>query len=121
MADVFTSAGEARVTDLVTGDATASKYWIGWGTATAAAAKGSTKLGAQVGNRATATSETQPSADKAQWVKTLTATKVMTVSEAGLFTTSATTSGAMVIHSSFTGIALATDDQITFTISLEMT
>lgn len=123
MADIFTSAGEEFVTDLITGATTPpSGYWVGWGTGTAAAAKGDVELVAQVGNRATATSETQPTADKAQWVRTLTATKSMSISEAGLFTTSATTAGDfMVISSSFTGIALATDDQITFTISLEMT
>ncbi len=68
--------------------------------------------------RATPT-ESQPTADKAQWVGTITATAARTITNAGLF--DAVTSGNMFVKGDFTGIVLANGDKIEFTISLEMT
>lgn len=61
----------------------------------------------------------QPTADKNQWVGTLTADGVKTITNAGLFDAAA--AGNLIIHGDFTGIVLALGDKIEFTISLEQT
>ena len=120
LATVFTSAGEAYVTDLVTGDDTAPvNYFIGWGTGVGGAVKGDTTLGTESAETRGTAVETQPVADKGQWVATLTSLSGQSISEVGLFT--AVTVGTMLIRKDFTPIPLLTDDQIEFTITLEMT
>ena len=121
MATVYTSAGEAVVVDLIDGtsathlDATNGK--IGWGTGAGTAAKADTTLFTEASEARVAAAISQPTADKNQWVGTLTADAGKTITNAGLL--DAATAGNLVIHGDFTGIALATGDKIEFTISLE--
>ena len=121
MATIYTSAGEAVVVDLIDGtsathlDATNGK--IGWGTGAGTAAKADTTLFTEASEARVAAAISQPTADKNQWVGTLTADAGKTITNAGLF--DAATGGHLVIHGDFTGIALATGDKIEFTISLE--
>lgn len=123
MATIYTSAGEAVVVDLIDGisavhlDATNAK--IGWGTGAGTAAKGDTTLFTEGAEARVAATVTQPLADKNQWVATITSESAQTITNAGLF--DAATTGNLIVHGSFTGIALATGDKIEFTITLEQT
>ena len=123
MATIYTQVGEGKVVDLIDGvsavhlDATNAK--IGWGTGAGVAAKADTALFVEAAEARVAATVTQPTADKNQWVGTLTAAAAQTITNAGLF--DALTLGILVIHGDFTGIALAIGDKIEFTISLEQT
>lgn len=123
MATVYTSAGEAKVVDLIDGtsgthlDNTNGK--IGWGTGAGTAAKGDTTLFTEASEARVAVVTSQPTADKNQWTATLTADGAKTITNAGLF--DAAVAGNLVVHGDFTGIVLALNDQIAFTITLEQT
>ena len=123
MATIYTSAGEAKVVDLIDGtsavhlDATNGK--IGWGTGAGTAAKGDTTLFTEATEARVAVVATQPLADKNQWVATLTADGAKTITNAGLF--DAASGGNLVVKGDFTGIVLALGDKIEFTITLEQT
>ena len=123
MATIYTSAGEAKVVDLIDGvsavhlDTATAK--IGWGTGAGTAAKADTILFTEAAEARVAGTATQPLADKNQWVGTITSASAQTITNAGLL--DAATAGNLVIHGDFTGIALATGDKIEFTITLEQT
>lgn len=123
MATVYTSVGEGVVADLIDGtsgthlDATNAK--IAWGTGAGTAAKGDTTLFTEASEARVAATVSQPTADKNQWVGTLTADGAKTITNAGLF--DAASGGNLIVHGDFTGIVLALGDKIEFTISLEQT
>ena len=123
MATIYTQVGEEKVVDLIDGvsavhlDATNAK--IGWGTGAGVAAKADTALFVEATEARVAAAVSQPTADKNQWVGTLTADAAKTITNAGLF--DALTAGILVVHGDFVGIALALGDKIEFTISLEQT
>ena len=123
MATIYTSAGEAAVVDLIDGTGStvlsAANAKIGWGTGAGTAAKGDTVLFTEASEARAAAAISQPTADKNQWVATITADAGKTITNAGLF--DAATSGNLVVHGDFTGIVLAINDKIEFTISLEQT
>ena len=120
MADVLTNKGEELCIDYITGTATPpANYYIGWGTGAGTAAKGDTDLVNPATEARVVATETQPLADKAQWVAQLTADGAKTITNAGLF--DAASGGNLLIHGNFTGIALALGDKIEFTITLEQT
>ena len=123
MATVYTSAGEVVVVDLIDGtsavhlDATNGK--IGWGTGAGTATKADTALFIESAEARVAATVTQPTADKNQWVATITSASSQTITNAGLL--NAASAGNLIVHGDFTGIALASGDKIEFTISLEQT
>ena len=124
MATIYTSIGESVVVDLIDGvsavhlDATNAK--IGWGTGAGTAAKADTALFTEATEARVAATVSQPTADKNQWVGTMTCAGAgKTITNAGLL--DAATAGNLVIHGDFTGIVLAVGDKIEFTISLEQT
>ena len=123
MASIYTSAGEAKVVDLIDGtsathlDATNGK--IGWGTGAGTAAKGDTTLFTEAAEARVAVVASQPTADKNQWVATITSASAQTITNAGLFDAAA--AGNLIIHGDHTGIALAIGDKIEYTITLEQT
>lgn len=123
MATVYTSAGEAVVADLIDGvsgthlDNTNAK--IAWGTGAGTAAKGDTTLFTEASEARVAATTSQPTADKNQWVGTITANGAKTITNAGVFDAAA--AGNLIVKGDFTGIVLATNDAIEFTISLEQT
>ena len=123
MATIYTSAGEAKVVDLIDGTVATvlsnANAKIGWGTGAGTHIKGSTTLFVEASEARVAATVTQPLADKNQWVGTLTADAAKTITNAGLF--DAATAGNLVVAGDFTGIALAIGDKIEFTISLEQT
>lgn len=120
MATVYTQVGEEQVTDFTTGDASApANYYVAWGTGAGTAAKGDTTLFSEGPEARVAATESQPAADKAQWVGTITASAARTVTNAGLF--DASTGGNLFIKGDFTGVVLASGDKIEFTFTLEQT
>jgi len=123
MATIYTSAGEAKVVDLIDGTVatvlSAANAKIGWGTGAGTAAKADTTLFVEASEARVVPTVTQPLADKNQWVGTLTADAGKTITNAGLF--DAATAGNLIVKGDFTGIVLATGDKIEFTISLEQT
>ena len=123
MATVYTSVGETVVCDLIDGtsgthlDNTNGK--IGWGTGAGTAAKGDTTLFTEASEARVAVTTSQPTADKVQWVGTLTADAGKTITNAGLF--NAASGATLIVKGDFTGIVLALGDKIEFTISLQQT
>lgn len=61
----------------------------------------------------------QPTSDKNQWTATLTADGAKTITNAGLFNSAA--GATLFVKGDFTGIVLALNDQIAFTITLQQT
>lgn len=122
MATVYTSAGEAAVVDAVEAG---TACYIGWGSGDPTPAKGSTDLAIAETEARVVGVESQPAADKNQWVATITADGIKTITEAGLFDAAGAGSppsgGNMLIISEFTGIVLASGDKIEFTVTLEQT
>lgn len=126
MATVLTSVGEGVIIDYITGDASApANYYVGWGTGAGTAAKGDTDLFTPATEARVAATESQPLADKARWVATITAGGAKTITNAGLFDAAGSGSppsgGNLIIKGDFTGIALASGDKIEFTIEFEQT
>lgn len=120
MGDVLTNLGEQWACDRMSGVSALDGHFIGWGTGGTAAAKGNTTLSTEAAEtRATATISTNGTGASAKYqaVGTLTSLSGQTITNAGNFT--AVTVGILIIHSSFTGIALLTGDSIQFTFTLD--
>jgi len=123
MATVYTSVGETIVVDLIDGtsgvhlDATNAK--VAWGTGAGTAAKGDTTLFIEASEARVVPTVSQPTADKNQWVGTITADAGKTITNAGLFNSAA--GATLIVKGDFTGIVLALGDKIEFTITLEQT
>lgn len=123
MATVYTSVGETIVVDLIDGtsavhlDTTNAK--IAWGTGAGTAAKGDTTLFTEASEARVVPTVSQPTADKNQWVGTITADGAKTITNAGLFNSAA--GASLIVKGDFTGIVLALGDKIEFTITLEQT
>jgi hypothetical protein len=116
MANVYTQAGEEWVIDQIDG---ANSFWIGWGTGAGTTAKGDTTLFTESTEARASAVKSQPAADRIQWVATLTADGAKTITNAGVFT--ASTAGTLVVKGDHGGVALALNDSIEYTISLEQT
>jgi hypothetical protein len=119
MATVLTTVGKAWVIDKLDETLQTTADFIGWGTGAGTAAVGDTTLSTEASESRVTATRTQPAADTIQWVGLLTANGSKTITNAGNFT--ASTSGTLIVHGDFTGIALALNDQIQFTITLQIT
>ena len=119
MADIYTQAGEELVVDLIANTVASLSAFIGWGTGAGTAAKADTTLFTEASESRVATTDSQPSVDKNQWLAQITAAGTKTITNAGVF--SASTGGTLLLHSDFTGVALALNDSIEFTFTLEQT
>jgi hypothetical protein len=120
MATVLTNVGEQYVCDFLSGVDTVAADWVAWGTGAGTAAKGDTTLfteGPESRVQGTKSTNGSGASAKYQVVGTITATGSRTVTNAGLF--NASSSGDLVIKGDFTGIVLATNDQIQFTFTLD--
>lgn len=123
MATVYTSVGETIVVDLIDGtsavhlDNTNGK--VAWGTGAGTAVKGSTTLFTEASEARVAAVTSQPTADKNQWIGTITADGTKTITNAGLF--NAASGPSLIVHGDFGGIAVDLGDKIEFTITLEQT
>lgn len=121
MATIYTSAGEAAVADLIDGVSSthydASNAKIGWGTGAGTAAKGDTTLFVEASESRVVPAVDQPATDTNRWIGTLTADGGKTITNAAVF--DAATTGNMLVKGDFTGIILALNDKIEFTITLQ--
>ena len=122
---VFVETGEAFVADQVSpaGGGTAT-YFIGWGTGGSSTGATATNGDVDLAARATevfvtATTEDQSAADTCRWIGILTAGTAKTIEEAGLFYSTAGTATGLIIRTSHGGVALATDDQVQYTFTLQ--
>jgi len=98
---------------------TVGTQYIGWGTGAGTASKSDTALFAEASEARQSATRSQPVADKIRYVATMTADGAKTITNAGVLT--ALTGGILIIHGDFTGIPLQQNDQIQFTIDMEIT
>ena len=117
MANIFTQAGEELVADILDSTvAVPANWYVAWGTGAGTAAKGDTALFTDAAEARVAAATSQPSADVNQFVGTITSASGQTITNAGVL--SASTSGTLLLHSDFGGIALGIGDSIQFTFQL---
>ena len=137
MATVLTETGETWLRNSLTGTSitsTPTADFIGWGTGAGTAAKDDLALFAEASTGETDNGEDRVLAERTisgndivQWVGTLTANGTKTVTCAGNFAYALSSiSGNIdetgpIIHGDFTGVALEANDQIEFTINLQIT
>jgi len=119
MATVVTQVGEEWIVDKLGAGAPATKAeYIAWGSGAGTAGKSDTALFTEESEARVQGVESQPVADKIRYVATLTANAAKTITNAGSFT--AATSGTLVVHGDFTGIPLQQNDQVEFTVDVEI-
>jgi hypothetical protein len=117
--------GRNKVVDIIDGTATSptnlgtSNNFVAWGTGAGTATDADTTLFTEASEARVGGTVSQPTADKNQWLATLTADGAKTITNAGVF--DASTAGNLVVKGDFTGIVLALNDQIQFTITLQQT
>ena len=116
MADIYTDAGEDLTADLIDGSASVPTWRTAWGTGAGTASKTDTTLFTEASETRVTTVNTQPASNQNQFVATITADGIKTITNAGIF--DAATTGNMLLKSDFTGIALAIGDKIEFTFQL---
>ncbi len=117
---VFVQAGQDWIVDKIQTAVATEMEYIAWGTGTTDPVVGNTGLEAAAAEARTLGTMSQPAADTHRVVGTITcAGSGKTISEVGLF--DASTSGVMLIRSTFTGIPLLVGDRIEFTLDLQVT
>jgi hypothetical protein len=119
MANVYTTVGKAFIVDLIDGTVSVASHFGAWGTGAGTAGVGDTTLFTEAAEARVATTKSQPAADTNQWVWTTTSASAQTITNAGVF--SASTGGTLLIKGDFAGVALAINDQIQFTATLQQT
>ena len=119
MATVVTDVGMGIITNRIKGSGTEPNY-LAWGTGTNTAAAADTALQtASAEARVAGTSsreETNVANDTYRVVGTLTSAGNQTIAEAGLF--DASTTGNCFVRGDFSGVALAQDESIEFTVDV---
>jgi hypothetical protein len=117
MADIYTDAGEDWTADVFDGTSSPpANYFVGWGTGAGTAAKTDTTLFTEASEARVTVTESQPSSNVNQGVGTLTADGAKTITNAGLFDQS--TGGSLIVHGDHTGVVLALNDKIEYTITI---
>ncbi len=131
VAVLFVDNGTELVSDslltLVGASVTASGFYMGWGTG--GSSTGGTATNTDVDleepateSRVSTTGESQSAANTNQWIGTLTAVgSAKTIEEFGLYIDATGTATDMLIRANHGGVALATEDAIEYTCSLQMT
>lgn len=120
MATVLTNVGEQWAADRMSGASALDGHFIGWGTGAGTAAKGDTTLFTEASEArvaGTVSTSGSGSAAKYQVVGTLTADGAKTITNAGNL--DASSAGNLIVHGDFAGIALALNDSIQFTITID--
>lgn len=117
MATVFCDCGTVWLTQLMNATVTVTGYFVGWGEGTGTAAKANTSLFSEVQSRITAPSSIS-AFNQMQWISTITATAVRSITNAGLFHNG---SGTLLVKGDFSTLALATNDRIEFTVTMTTT
>lgn len=117
LADIWTDAAEELLVDIIDGTvAVPSNWYMAWGTGAGTAAKGDTTLFTEAAEARVITTDTQPAANQNEHVATLTSLSGQTITNAGVL--SASTGGTLWVHFDHTGVVLATDDKITYTVTV---
>lgn len=119
MANVYTTVGKQMVVDQIDGTKATPTFKVAWGTGAGTAVVGDTTLFTEASETRVTTTQSQPAADKNQFLGTITADGSKTITNAGIF--DAASSGNMYLKSDFTGIALVLGDSIQFTFTLQQT
>jgi hypothetical protein len=120
LATVLTNNGEQWACDRMSGVSALDGHFIGWGTGAGTAAKADTTLfteAAEARAVGTVTTNGSGSSAKYQVVGTLTSASGQTITNAGNFT--ASSAGTLIVKGDFTGVVLAINDSITFTITID--
>lgn len=120
MATVLTNGGEQWAAERMAGTNANTGQYIDWGTGAGTAAKADTDVftaGGEARATGTVTVNGTGAAAKYQVVGTMTAGGAKTITNAGNFQQS--TLANIIVHGDFTGIALALNDQIQFTITID--
>ena len=122
MATVLTDTGETLIVDLLQDLIATPPAFIGSGVGAGTTCKGSTGLFTETCDVRSTGTFSEPTADKLRNVGTITYGAAKTVTNAGeLVTTSTSNQCGLVVHGDFTGIVVAANDKIQFTIDLEIT
>ena len=116
MATIYTDAGEELVVDILDGTTAPPTWYIGWGTGAGTAAKADTALFVEASETRIAATMSQPSINISRFLAELTADAGKTITNAGVL--SLVASGILLIHGDFTGVVLALNDKIEFTIEM---
>lgn len=118
-ATVLTTVGKTWIQQKLDEAVQTTGDYIGWGTGAGTAAAADTTLFTEGAEARTLSTRSQQGSDTVRWVGTITATSGKTVTNAGNLT--ASSSGTLIVHGDFTGVVLLTNDQIQFTINLQIT
>ena len=122
MATVLTDTGETYIVDILQDSIQTVPAYIGSGTGAGTTCKGSTGLFTESCDVRSTGTFSEPAADKLRNVGTITYGATKTITNAGeLITSSTGNQCGLVVHGDFTGIVLALNDKIEFTIDLEWT
>lgn len=116
---MYATSGKQFIVDLIDATVAVAAHFGAWGTGAGTAAVGDTTLFTEAAEARVSTTKSQPAADTNQWVWTMTSASAQTITNAGVF--SASTAGTLIIKGDFTGVALAINDQIQFTATLQQT
>lgn len=123
---VLTETGEEFVVDKLTETVQTKPEYVGWGTGATAPTKSGTNISTAANEaRVLATTSKTGSAATAKYqaVATLTSASAQTITNAGLFTTAGTgtppSGGSLIVWGDHTGVALAINDQIQYTFTLD--
>ena len=119
MATVLTTAAKQYIVDKLDSSVSTKLEYVAWGTGAGTAAVGDTTLFTESAEARTLGTLSQPSADTLRLVGTIAATAPRTITNAGSFT--ASSGGTLGVKGDFTPIVLATNDQIQFTIDIQIT
>lgn len=118
MADIFTSAGEAFVVDVLDGTKSNPLYAIGFGTGTGTAVKTDTSLSIEITHRVAPT-VSQNADDTSRYLGTITASASgLAITEMGLFE-SVDVAAPMIVRSDFTALNLTASDKVEFTVDIQ--
>ncbi len=120
MATVLSSLGEQYICDFLSGVSVLDAEHIGWGTGVGTALKADTTLDTESAeSRVVGTMSVTGSGATAKFqvVGTITSAGSQTIVNAGLF--DASTTGTLILHGDFSGVALVSGDKIEFTFTLD--
>lgn len=126
MAVVLTNVGEEFVVDKLTETVQTKPEYIGWGTGATTPAKTGTDISTPANEARVLATTSKTGAGgtaKYQAVGTLTSASAQTITNAGLFTAAGTgtppSGGSLIVWGDHTGVALAINDQIAYTFTLD--
>ena len=119
LATVLTTVGKQWIVDKLDETLQTTGDYVGWGTGAGTAAAADTTLFTEASEARVVATRSQPATDTVRWVATITADGAKTITNAGNLT--ASSGGTLIVHGDFTGIVLALNDQIQFTIDLQIT